>query len=149
MYRTCHAGDTHLQERLFCFCVGFAIAYGQEGGVSRRVASDELGYAAGRDVYNRLVSKEWEFSATEVATALGVDPKTYRKLRNGTYARLVASLDEYWIRMQVAIRQVFIVNRRLSAPKPAVQLSDGRGFGHEMDLVGDGCFRAMPHGSGC
>jgi hypothetical protein len=147
LYRTAYAGDTHLRERLFCFCVGFAIAYGQEDGVSRKVYSDELGYAAGRDAYTALVEKRWEFTPQQVADALGVDPKTYRKFRGKVYNRLIASVDEYWIRMQVAIRQVYMVNRNLSAPTPAPRYSDGRGFG-EMDLSGDGNFRAMPRGSG-
>lgn len=148
LYRTVYAGDTHLRERLFCFCVGFAVAFGMEDGVSRKVYSDELAYAAGRDAYAALVTKDWEFTPAQVAEALGVDTKTYRKFRHRVYNRLIASLDEYWIRMQVAIRQVYMVNRRLDAPTPPPKYSEGRAFG-ELDLSGDGNFRAMPRGSGC
>lgn len=149
LYRTVCAGDTHLSDALFCFCVGFAIAYGQEGGVSRKGISDEVGYAAGRDAYHWLLNREWEFRASEVASALGVAPATYRKLRGGAAARLNESLKEYWVRMQVAIRQVYIVNRQLFAPTPISRYSGGRGFDGEVDLTHDGTFRAMPRGSGC
>jgi hypothetical protein len=50
---------------------------------------------------------------TITADALGVHHKTYRCLRDTVYARLRASMDEYWIRMQVAIRQVAIRERNI------------------------------------
>jgi hypothetical protein len=147
MYRCALAGDTHLRTRLRQWCVSFAIAYVMEGAVARKTASDELATLAGWDAYAALLTTRWALSADEVASSLGVNPKTYRKLRNAVYARLRASLDEYWVRMQIAMRQVALVERTHTQATPMGRLSDGRGFG-EIDPAGDGCFRAMPRGSG-
>jgi hypothetical protein len=147
LYRCALAGDVHLRSRLRQWCVAFAAACMVEGAVSRKVASDELAAFAGWDAYAALLTTRWAASVDEVAQALSIAPKTYRKLRNAVYARLRASLDEYWVRMQIAMRQVALIERRLEQSSPAGRLSDGRGFG-EIDPAGDGCFRAMPRGSG-
>jgi len=147
MYRCALAGDTHLRGRLRQWCVAFAVAYMADGAIRRQTASDELATLAGWDAYAALLTTRWALSADEAAEAVGVAPKTYRKLRNAVYARLRASLDEYWVRMQISMRQVALVERTHAQATPMGRLSDGRGFG-EIDPAGDGCFRAMPRGSG-
>lgn len=147
MYRCALAGDSHLRVRLRQWCVSFAAAYAQEGGVARKTYTDELAAFAGWDAYTALLTTRWALSVDEAADALGINPKTYRKFRNAVAARLRASLDEYWVRMQIAMRQVSLIERRQEQASPSGRLSDGRGFG-EIDPAGDGCFRAMPRGSG-
>jgi hypothetical protein len=148
LYRCALAGDTHLRSRLRQWCVAFAVAYVTEGAVSRKTASDELAVFAGWDAYAALLTTRWALTADEVAEALSINPKTYRKLRNAICRRLRASLDEYWVRMQIGMRQVALIERRQAQTIPQARLSEGRGFG-EIDVAGDGCFRAMPRGSGC
>ncbi len=149
MYRCALAGDSNLRARLRQWCVAFAIAYVADGAVQRRVASDELATYAGWDAYAALLTTRWAVSSADAAEAAGVSPKTYRKLRGAVFARLRASLDEYWIRMQIGMRQVALQERRQEAAGPIVRLADGRGFAGEIDFSGDGNYRAYPRGSGC
>ena len=62
----------------------------------------------------------------------------------GIYAALAWSLREYWDLMGVAIRQVSRANRWVQPEAPRGRWSEGRGFGHEIDVAGDGCFVARP-----
>lgn len=142
MYRCVYAGDSHLIPHLRLWCVAIAVAYSDTGGL--RSASDDAAVCAGRDACSALLSGRWGAPSDELAEALGIAPKTYRRFRNAVYARLKASLGEYWVRMQIAMRQVALLERRQEAPEPVVRLSDGRGFAWELDTVGDGNFRAMP-----
>ncbi len=148
LYRCAFAGDTHLRERLRLWCIAFAIAYSETGGL--RKPSDDVAVCAGRDAYMALMTTRWGAPSDELAAALGVAPKTYRKLRSAIYARLRASLDEYWVRMQIGMRQAALLERRQDRPRPISSLTDGRGFeGDERILAGEGNFRAFPRGSGC
>ena len=142
MYRCVYAGDSHLIGDLRLWCVALAVAYGESGGV--RKPSEALAVCVGRDVCHALLEGRWGAPSDEVAEAIGVAPKTYRRFRNALMQRLTASLTEYWVRMQIAMRQVALLERRQDAPDPVVRLSDGRGFPWELDTVGDGNFRAMP-----
>lgn len=149
MYRAILAGDTHYHGFLRDRCVAFGVAYCHTGGMRLTTAADEMGCLAGWDAYYALLNKKWVIAGEDVADVAGVDPKTYRRVRNFLYGSLRASLDEYWVRMQVAIRQVSLMERRQEVQAPIVRLSDGRGFGHDDYMSGDGNFRAMPRGSGC
>lgn len=144
IYRCTLAGDTHLRERLRLWCVAFAVAY-LEG---RRGASDELGALLGWDSYQALLTTRWAVNGADVDQISGVSAKTYRKLRNSLFARLRVSLDEYWMRMQIGMRQVALLERRQEAATPTSILHDGRGFDDRVSL-GDGNLRAYPRGSGC
>lgn len=106
MYRTAQAGDSLHLTRLREWVVAFTVAYATTGGVRTDAYSDELAAVAGWDALHMLVHCRPMQPYTITADALGVHHKTYRCLRDTVYARLRASMDEYWIRMQVAIRQV-------------------------------------------
>jgi hypothetical protein len=113
MYRAALAGDALPMSRLKDWVIAFTVAYGMTGGVRRDAYSDELAYAAGLDALHMLVNSRQMQPYTLTADAVGVHHKTYRCLRDTIYARLKASLDEYWIRMQVAIRQVAMHDRKI------------------------------------
>jgi hypothetical protein len=112
IYRTCQAGDTLHTSRLRDWVVAFTIAYATTGGVRRDAYSDELAYAAGLDALHMLMHSKPMQPYTVTADALGVHHKTYRCLRDTIYARLKASMDEHWIQLGSAIRQVALYNRR-------------------------------------
>lgn len=149
MYRCALAGDDHLRERLRLWCVAFAIASLDTGSQSRLRATDELGVLLGWDTYTALMTTRWVVTEDEVGEIGGVSEKTYRKLRNRIFRRLRASLDEYWVRLQIGMRQAALLERRQDAPTPITRLADGRGFDDHVDPTGEGNFRAMPRGSGC
>jgi hypothetical protein len=88
-------------------------------------------------------------NSDKAAAFLGIAPKTYRQIRNEIAVRLNASLQEYWMRLGIAMRQVALLERRQESSQSRGGLSDGRGFGHEISAHGDGNYRAMPRGSGC
>lgn len=142
MYRCALAGDTPLRRRLLDWCQAFAVAYAHTGGL--RKPDDDVALCAGRDAFVALMTTRWGAPCRELAAALGVDHNTYRSFRNRVYTRLKVSMDEYWVRMQIGMRQVALKERWADAPKPKARLSDGRGFGHELDVAGDGNFRAFP-----
>lgn len=144
MYRVVLAGDTHLAPILREWCVAFAVAYCQTGGVRRHVYSDELACLAGWDAYSALTRGRWVASGADVAEVAEVDPKTYRKLRGALFARLRASLEEYWIRMQVAFRQVALMERWVESTPPKQPLNIGRALPHEIGAAGGGCWVARP-----
>lgn len=150
MYRVVLAGDTHLAPILREWCVAFAVAYCQTGGVRRHVYSDELACLAGWDAYSALTRGRWVASGADVAEVAEVDPKTYRKLRGALFARLRASLEEYWIRMQVAFRQVALMERHADHTSPPSTYSYGRAFdGDILGFSGSGNYIVPPRGSGC
>lgn len=149
MYRTAYCGDAHLRMRLRDWCVAYAIAYCESGGVRPGLPADEIGCLAGWDAFYALLNHKWVVAGMDVADIAGVDPKTYRKVRNRVYGHLHASLREYWELMQIAVRHVVRANRRLEQEAPRSRWTDGRGFGDEVDITDDGCFRAKPKGSGC
>lgn len=145
LYRTAFAGDTHMREKLRAWCVAYAIAHAETGGLRKGLPADELGCLAGWDGYYRLINSQWIIAGRDVADVAGVDPKTYRKLRNHVYGALRASLDEYWVRLQIAVRQVWMRERWQDSASIRGKWSAGRGFGG-VDPAGDGCFiaRALP-----
>lgn len=140
MYRCVYAGDSHLIPHLRLWCVALAVAYSDTGGL--RSPSDEAAVCAGRDACAALLSGRWGAPSDELAEALGIAPKTYRRFRNAVYRRLRASLEEYWVRLQIAMRQVALLERRQEAESARGRWSDGRGFG-EVDTAGDGNYWAQ------
>jgi hypothetical protein len=142
MYRCVYAGDSHLMADFRLWCVALAVAYSEAGGV--RKPSEALAVCVGRDVCHAMLEGRWGVSSDVIAESLGVAPKTYRRFRNALFARLTASLGEYWVRMQIAMRQVALAERRADVESARGRWTDGRGFGQEADLAGDGCYRAFP-----
>lgn len=118
LYRTCYAGDTHLQTQLRDWCVAHAISAAESGLVRKGLPAEEMGALAGWDCYYALSRHRWVVAGQDIADVAGVDPKTYRKLRNRIYASNKASLEEYWVRLQVAVRQVWMRDRWEVAADP-------------------------------
>ena len=113
MYRTALAGDTLYRTRLRWWAVAFAVAYCTSGGVKRHAYSDELACAAAWDaLYMLLTNREPDAPVYKTAEALGVTPKTYRRLRDHLFASMKGSMDEYWIRLGAAYRHVFLYERK-------------------------------------
>lgn len=129
-YRSVLAGDSYLHGRLRNWCVAYAIAYCEAGGVRKGLPADEMGCLAGWDAYYALHNKRWLIAGQDVADVAGVDPKTYRKVRNRVFAAMRASLDEYWVRLQIAVRQVWMRERWQPEPskvdswRPAIGQED-------------------------
>lgn len=112
LYRAALAGDNIHLPFLRRWAVAFSVAYCMSGGVKRHVYSDELACVAGWDALAMLVFCRELQPYTVTAAALGVDPKTYKRVRNGVYKRMRASLDEYWVRLTIAFRQVVFTERK-------------------------------------
>lgn len=142
MYRTALAGDSVGRRALLDWCQAFAIAFAETGGL--RKPDEAVALCAGRDACIALLTTRWGAPSDELANALGISPNTYRKFRGRVYVRLKASLDEYWVRMQIALRQVALLERRVDRDLPRARYSEGQGFAHEVDYAGQGHFRAAP-----
>ena len=81
----------------------------------------------------------------DIADVAGVDPKTYRKVRNRVYSVMAGSLREYWNRMQIEIREVSRLNRHAGpVMSHSRRIGDGTGFGEPLLWNEDGCYRAFP-----
>lgn len=150
MYRCFLAGDSNLRGTVRQWAVAFATAAAEGGVVSRKKASEDFACLAGWDAYHALLTGRWVASGADIAEVAEVDPKTYRKLRGYVFSRLKASLDEYWIRMQVAFRQAVILERQADhVPSPS-SYGYGRCFGDDLGLSGGtGNYITPPRGSGC
>lgn len=112
LYRTAQAGDTLYIGRLRDWVVAFTVAYATTGGVKRQAYTDELACVAGWDALHMLMHNRQMQPYTVTAEQLDVHHKTYRCLRDTIYARIKASMDEYWIQLGCAVRQVSLYNRR-------------------------------------
>lgn len=143
LYRCVYAGDTHLLPMLRDWCVSYAIAASESGLIRKGLPVEEMGCLAGWDAYYRLLHHRWVVAGQDIADVAGVDPKTYRKLRNYVYTSNLLSLQDYFVEMQIAVRQVWKEDRWLRQGEPRVRLSSGRGF-HDIDVYGDGNFIARP-----
>jgi hypothetical protein len=140
MYRTAYAGDTHLVRNLRTWCQCFGVAYVT---AKARPLDEAVGSYAGRDAFIWLTTGKWGAPPDELADGLGIAPKTYRAARNAIAARLNAALREYWMRLEIAMREVALLERRQDSPRPLGVLHDGTGWDGQVWL-GDGNLRAMP-----
>lgn len=111
LYRAALAGDAIHVPMLRQWVVAFSVAYCATGGVKRQAYSDELACVAGWDALSMLLYLRELQPYTVTAHALGVDAKTYKRLRRNLYARLRASLDEYWVQLCAAARHVFLYEK--------------------------------------
>ena len=131
LYRTVYAGDTHLRTQLRDWCVAYSIAVAESGFVRKGLPAEEMGCLAGWDAYYRLLNHRWVVGGQDIADVAGVDPKTYRKLRNHVYAANLLSLQDYFVELQIAVRQVWKEDRwgALGAGHSSWRpLADGEGF---------------------
>src|SRR5690606_23840043 len=103
--------------------------------------AEEIGCLAGWDAYYALLNHKWVIASVDIADVAGVDPKTYRKVRNRVYAVMAASLREYWMLLQIEIREVARLNRRM--------LSAGDVPGWRPLAEGEGFVTVATHSDGC
>lgn len=147
LYRAALAGDSVYVPRLRAWCVAFAIAYCESGGVRRDAYSDELACVAAWDALHLLLYSREIAPYSVLAADVGIKPKSYRRIRDAIYIRLRESVMEYWARLGSAYRITRLRERHVSPMNVRCGWSEGRGFGHELDIVGDGNFRAyIPKG---
>lgn len=111
MYRTVLAGDSLHIDRVREWCVAFAIAHCSET-VQKRAYSDTFACVAGWDALHMLVATRPLEPYTVLAKKLGVNAATYKRARNSVFVQLRASLDEYWIRLGSAYRQIILAERK-------------------------------------
>ena len=147
LYRATLAGDSMYVPNLRVWCIAFTIAYCESGGVRRDAYSEELACVAAWDALYMLLHAVEFAPYYLLAGDIGVDPKTYKRLRDSIYVRIRKSVLEYWARLGSAYRIVRIRERDVSPVGTVSRVSEGRGFGHEIDMAGDGNFRAyIPKG---
>lgn len=139
LYRTFLCGDHHLRTKARDWCVAYAIAVAEAGIVRAGLPIEEMGCLAGWDAYYRLHNQAWLIAGQDVADVAGVDPKTYRKLRNHVYASIRAATAAYFVELQIAIRRVWSKDRFIEQEQQPVRISYGNGFGG-IDIGGDGNF---------
>lgn len=145
MYRASLARDTYSLVSLRSWCVAYAIAVAESGILRKGMPTEEMGTLAGWDAFYALINDKWVIAGEDIADVAGVDPKSYRKLRNRVYSRLLASREEYWIRLQVAVRQVWMMERHQESLVPAATFGNGRGFeGTNVWESPTGNYRAFP-----
>lgn len=112
LFRTVYAGENIHLPKLKRWVHEFAIAHCLEGGVKRSVYTPTLAGIAGLDALYLLVYMEPLLPYTTIAADLGVDPKTYLRLRNAIRDRLSVSLHQYILHLGAAYRQVLISERK-------------------------------------
>lgn len=147
MYRCAYAGDAHLRRVVRDWCVAYAIAHCEAGGVRAGLPADEIGCLAGWDAFYALLNHRWVVAGQDIADVAGVDPKTYRKVRNRVYAVMAASLREYWMLLQIEIREVARLNRWVRLEASNVWRSAGAspaGFDRNYLSNGEGGYLALP-----
>lgn len=112
MYRTALAGDDLYLRDLRQWAVAFSVTYCTTGGVKKAAYSEELACVAAWEAVYMLTFCRTLQPYSVTAEAIGVDPKTYRRLRDALYVRMKASLDEYWVQLGAAYRHVFLYERK-------------------------------------
>lgn len=141
MYRTAYAGDSHLRGPLRDWCVAYAVAYCEAGGVRKGLPAEEIGCLAGWDAFYALLNHRWLIAGQDVADVAGVHPDTYRRVRNHVSAVLHRSLSHYWMLLCIHFMRTQMDERREPDSPPRGRWSLGRGFGDDIDIAGDGTFR--------
>lgn len=142
LFRAIDCGDSLHRPVTREWCVAFAIAYCESGGVRKGMPAEEIGCLAGWDAYYALMNHKWLIAGMDVADVAGVDPKTYRKVRNYVYMANLASVRHYFVELGIAIRRLYMHRDEPEAPSGNWQ--NGRGFAHEVTFPGNGCFIVKP-----
>ena len=112
LFRTVYAGDYLHIPMLKRWVHEFAIAACLDGAVKRTTYTPTLAGVAGLDALYLLIYMVPMLPHTVMAADLGVDPKTYKRVRDGIRDRLSASLNTYVLHLGSAYRQVLIWERR-------------------------------------
>lgn len=108
MYRTALAGDSVYLPKLKQWVIAFTWVVCQEGAVKRHVLTEEFVGCVAIDALNILIFGRELQPYTVTAKSLGVHRDTYRRVRDGIFARLKVSLDEYWVQLVAACYQLRI-----------------------------------------
>lgn len=111
LYRTALAGDSLYLAKLRHWTIAFTWALALSSVRRSRLTDELIGCAALDALSIVLYTRELQ-PHTVTAQAIGVHHKTYRRLRDGVARRLKASLDEYWIRLIMAYREVSKYERK-------------------------------------
>lgn len=109
LYRYALCGDpltAELREWVEAFCCA-----AMPDVLKRTDDTDEVAMACAWDALHGLRRGIWLFTASTTAAALGVTSKTYSKARRVVWARLHASVLEYWMRLGSAYREVILLER--------------------------------------
>lgn len=144
VYRSILAGDRVARRLILDWFIAYAVTKAATGAIRDASLAEDLGVMAGWDCLARLEGNAWLMSLEDVSDIGGVDPKTYRKLRNRVYIDCLKSLEEYFVRLQIAVRQVWMEDRWISVPSPPASINLGRGRKYDIDYTGNGCFLAPP-----
>lgn len=112
LYRTALAGDSMYLGKLKHWVTAFTLVSLTGGTTTKRKITDELVGILALDALGMLIFNREVFPPNTASQAAGVHHKTYRRLRDGIYLRLKASLDEYWLRLICAYSQVKIYERK-------------------------------------
>jgi hypothetical protein len=140
VYRSILAGDKIARRLILDWFIAYAVTKAATGALRDASRAEDLGVMAGWDCLARLEGNAWLMSAEDVADIGEADPKTYRKLRNRVYVECLKSLEEYFVRLQIAVRQVWMEDRWLEPVALRGKWSSGRGFGGDLDPAGEGNF---------
>lgn len=144
LFRAAYCGDSLYRRQARDWCVAYGIAYCEAGGVRSGLPAEEIGCLAGWDAYYALLHHKWVIAGMDVADVAGVDPKTYRKVRNHVYAAMTTSLRDYWAELGIGIRLVHRLYRETQTASPKGKWANGRGFAHEIPTSADGCYIVKP-----
>jgi hypothetical protein len=112
MYRIAIAGDNIYTRRLIDWCVAFSVVHCECGGVRKDAYSDELGVFVGWDAACILIHCRPLFPYTEAALDVGVDHKTYKRVRDQVVKRLKLSLEDYLMELCSAYFHVIKSSRK-------------------------------------
>src|SRR5690606_25001322 len=72
MYRAAYCGDAIYQPQVRAWCVAYAIAYCEAGGVRKGMPADEIGCLAGWDAFYALLNHKWLIAGQDVADIAAV-----------------------------------------------------------------------------
>lgn len=140
IYRAVYCEDSLYFEALRAWCVAYAIAYCEAGGVRKGMPAEGIGCLAGWDAYYAMRAHKWLIAGMDVADVAGVDPKTYRKVRDHVYGAMQKTLRAYWAELGIAVRRWHRLYLEAGHESPRGAWNNGRGFAHEVGFPGDGCY---------
>jgi hypothetical protein len=101
-------GTRSTRQRLRDWVVAFTVAYATTGGVKRHAYSDELACVAAWDALHMLIAQPPDAALHDHGRRAGRPPQDLPLPAGYGLRALKASMDEYWIQIGSAIRQVAI-----------------------------------------
>jgi hypothetical protein len=112
LYRTALAGDSLYIPKLRHWVIAFTWVLAINGGVRRKVISEEFIGCAALDALCMVIHGRELQPYTETAELVGVHHATYKRLRDGVFKRLKLSLDEYWVQLITASIRIKFYERK-------------------------------------